>query len=100
MADVTGSWETVVSSPMGEQKSTMNIVQDGDSFTGASTGANGSSEVQDGKIEGDRLTWKMDITIPMPMTLEGDATVDGDTMTGHVKAGAFGNMPLTGKRVS
>jgi hypothetical protein len=34
----------------------------------------------------------------MPMTLEGEATVDGDAITGQVKAGAFGSMALSGKR--
>jgi len=34
----------------------------------------------------------------MPMTLECEATVDGDTITGSVKAGAFGSMQLSGTR--
>ena len=36
--------------------------------------------------------------VPMPMTLDCEATVDGDAITGNVKAGAFGAMALTGKR--
>jgi len=32
------------------------------------------------------------------MTLTGEATVDGDTITGTVTAGAFGAFPLTGTR--
>jgi hypothetical protein len=42
----------------------------------------------------------MAMTVPMPMTLEGTATVDGDTITGSVKAGAFGTFPMTGTRIS
>jgi hypothetical protein len=38
--------------------------------------------------------------VPMPMTLEGTATVDGDAITGSVKAGMFGSMALSGTRVS
>ena len=34
----------------------------------------------------------------MPMTLEFEATVSGDTMNGNVKLGAFGSAPLTGVR--
>ena len=30
--------------------------------------------------------------------LEGTATVDGDTLTGSVKAGAFGSFPMSGTR--
>ena len=47
---------------------------------------------------GDTLKWKMDMTVPMPMTLNCTATVNGDQMTGTVNAGAFGDMPLTGQR--
>jgi hypothetical protein len=35
----------------------------------------------------------------MPLSLEFDAKVDGDKMTGNVKLGAFGNAPLNGVRV-
>jgi hypothetical protein len=40
----------------------------------------------------------MDMTVPMPMTLDCQATVQGDQMTGTVNAGAFGDMALTGER--
>jgi hypothetical protein len=40
----------------------------------------------------------MDITVPMPMHLNATATVSGDSITGEVKAGAFGSMGLTGTR--
>jgi hypothetical protein len=98
MADLNGKWDTVVKSPMGDQASTLDITVSGDSFTGTSSGAQGSADIYDGKVAGDTLTWKMDMKVPMPMTLEGTATVDGDTIAGSVKAGAFGTFPLSGKR--
>lgn len=98
MTDVSGTWDAVVNSPMGEQKSTMTLNQEGDTVTGTNAGATGAADVQDGKIDGDTLTWKMDITVPMPMTLEGTATVDGNAMNGSIKAGAFGDMPFTAKK--
>ena len=98
MTDVSGSWDAVVNSPMGEQRSTMTLEQSDDIVTGTNAGAMGSAEIQDGKIEGDVFTWKMDITIPMPLTLEGKVTVSGDTMEGGVNAGAFGVSPMTATR--
>ena len=71
---------------------------DGNSFTGSMAGGMGSMDVQNGTISGDTLKWKMDMTVPMPMTLDCEATVNGDQMTGNVNAGAFGAMPLTGER--
>ena len=97
---VAGTYDTVVKSPMGDQKGTFTVVpgDDGNTFTGSMAGGMGSMDVKDGKINGDELTWAMDMTVPMPMTLDCEATVNGDQMTGTVNAGAFGDMALTGER--
>ncbi|MHA6721940.1 hypothetical protein [Sphingomonas sp. RS2018] len=100
MADFDGTWDTVTRSPMGDQKATLTIRSDGDSFTGEYAGAMGTTEVKNGKIEGGKATWSLDITIPMPMTLTAEATVDGDTLDGQVTAGAFGSFPMTGTRAA
>ncbi len=97
---VAGSYDCVVKSPMGDQKSTMTVTVDGNTWTGTNAGAQGSLDVYDGKVDGNTLTWKMDMKVPMPMTLEGTATVDGDAISGSVKAGMFGSMALSGTRVS
>ncbi|WP_374944963.1 hypothetical protein [Sphingomonas sp.] len=98
MADVDGTYECVVKSPLGDQKTTLTVKSDGDTFTGTNAGAMGSMDVS-GPVSGNTLTWKMAMTVPMPMTLDCEATVDGDTLTGTVGAGAFGSFPMTGKRV-
>ncbi|MFN4038988.1 MAG: hypothetical protein ACK4IB_06605 [Erythrobacter sp.] len=95
---VAGTWNTVVKSPMGDQTGTLTVVVDGDSFSGQMAGGMGSMDVVDGKVDGNTLTWKMNMVVPMPMTLDCEATVDGDTITGAVNAGAFGAMPLSGTR--
>lgn len=97
---VAGTYDTVVKSPMGDQKGTFTVVpgDDGNTFTGSMAGGMGSMDVKDGKINGDELTWVMDMTVPMPMTLNCKANVNGDQLTGTVNAGAFGDMALTGER--
>ena len=95
---IAGTYECVTKTPMGDQKSEFTIVVDGDTFTGKNAGAMGSMDLENGKIDGNKLTWSMKMTVPMPMTLEGEATVDGDTITGGVKAGAFGTIPMSGTR--
>jgi hypothetical protein len=96
---VAGTYEVSVKTPMGDQGGTFTVVVDGDSFSGSLNGGMGSMDVTGGTVSGNTLSWKMDMKVPMPMTLDCTATVDGDTMTGDVKAGVFGSMPLTGKRV-
>ena len=91
---VSGTYDCVTKTPMGDQKSKFTVNAEGDTFTGQQAGAMGSMDV----IDGNKLTWKMNMTVPMPMTLTGEATVEGDTITGTVDAGAFGKMPMTGTR--
>lgn len=95
---VAGTYDIVTKTPMGDQQGTFTVVADGASFTGNVSGPMGSMDVQNGQVDGNRLTWKMDMKVPMPMTLDCEATVDGDTITGTVTAGAFGGMALSGTR--
>ncbi len=98
MANVGGSWNTVTKAPMGDQAAVLTVASAGGTFTGSYAGAIGTTEVKDGQVDGNKLTGKFDISVPMPMTLDFEATVDGDAMTGTVTAGAFGSFPLTGTR--
>lgn len=93
-----GTWKITINTPMGAQTVTATITTSGDTFTGKTESPMGSQEIT-GKVNGDKLTWSSDITSPMPMTLDFEATVAGDSMTGNVKLGAFGNAPLSGSRV-
>lgn len=100
MAAVDGTWDTVVKSPLGDQKSTLTVKSEGDTFNGTNAGAMGSVDITDGKVDGNTLSWTMKMTVPMPMTLDCSATIDGDTITGSVGAGAFGSFPMTGSRAT
>lgn len=100
MAAVDGTWDTIVKSPLGDQKSTLTVASTGDTFTGTNSGAMGSVDITDGKVDGDTISWTMKMTVPMPMTLDCTATIDGDTITGSVGAGAFGSFPMTGTRAA
>jgi hypothetical protein len=97
---VAGSYECVTKTPMGDQKSTLTVNVDGDTWTGSNAGAQGALDIYEGKVDGNTITWKMDMVVPMPMTLEGTATIEGDAVTGSVKAGMFGSMAMSGTRLS
>jgi hypothetical protein len=99
MSSVAGKYECVVKSPLGDQKSILTVEDHGDgSWTGTNAGDQGALVCNDGKVDGNTITWTSDMTVPMPMKLECNATVDGDTITGGVKAGMFGTFPLAGTR--
>lgn len=96
---VAGTYDCVTNTPLGRQKGVLTIVPgDGDSFTGNITGDLGSMDIADGRIAGETLKWSMKMTSPMPMDLDCTATVEGDQLTGQIKAGMFGSMELTGTR--
>lgn len=96
---VDGTYDVTVKSPMGDQTSKLTVKADGDAFTGTNVGAAGTHEIA-GSVSGNTLTWEQKITVPMPMTLDMTATIDGDAVSGSVKAGAFGSFPLTGARAA
>ena len=98
MANVDGAYDCVAKTPMGDQKGVLTVVSSGDRFNGTFAGALGSLDVNDGKVDGDTLSWKMDMTMPMPMTLECEATVSGDSITGTMQLGAFGASAFSGTR--
>lgn len=98
MAAVDGDWDVTVKSPMGDQKSVLTVNSDGGSFTGKMAGGMGTMDITGGSVEGNTLKWKMSITVPMPLTLDATATVDGDNISGDVDTGAFGKMALSGCR--
>lgn len=95
---VDGTWNVSVQSPMGEQKATLTLKNDGGALSGTAKAAAGQMDIANGKVEGDKATWSMTIQQPFPMTLDYDVIVAGDEMRGMVKAGAFGSFPMTGQR--
>ena len=99
MADVDGSWNCTVKSPLGDQSLTLTIRSAGNRFAGEAGGAMGSMAIE-GDLAGDTLSWKLSVTTPMTMTLDCEASIDGDRLTGSVGAGAFGSFPLSGTRAS
>lgn len=97
---VAGTWDIRIKTPIGDQKAQVTVVPDHvGGFTGQVSGDPGALAIT-GKIDGDRVTWKMKTTRPMPLDLDCQAQVAGDAMTGEVKAGIFGTMALTGTRAA
>lgn len=95
---VAGTYDVTVKTPMGNQQGTLTVTPDGDAFSGELVSPMGRSAITGGTVSGDRLTWQMGITSPMPLTLDCEATITGDTLSGSVKAGVFGSMALEGVR--
>jgi hypothetical protein len=98
MTKVDGVYDCVTKTPLGNQNSVLTIVSDGDRFQGTNAGMLGSLDLKNGKVDGSRLSWSVDMVAPMPMTLNCEAVVEGDAISGTIDAGAFGKMAMTGTR--
>jgi hypothetical protein len=97
---VDGKWEIVINSPLGAQKAALEVATNGNTLTGTQTAQQGSGPLENGKVDGNNVSWSAKITTPLPLTLDFTGTVDGDKLSGSVKAGSFGSFPFTGNRTA
>ena len=93
-----GNWNLVVSTPMGERHGSLSLKTEGSTVKGSQMADGNSTEIFDGTVNGNEISWRVSITDPMPMTLEFTGTVDGNEIAGTVKLGEFGNSSFSGNR--
>jgi hypothetical protein len=96
---VEGAWDVEMKTRMGPQKGVLTINRAGGAFTGSFTSALGDVEIGDGKVDGDTLSWTMEVTKPIKLKMSGVAAVKGDIIEGEVDGGMLGGkMALNGTR--
>lgn len=100
MIKVDGAYDCVTKTPMGDQASVFTIVSSGDGFHGTNASPLGSLEVKDGRVDGNRISWRMETSFPMPMTFKCEGLIDGDVLNASIDAGTFGIITMSGKRRS
>jgi hypothetical protein len=93
-----GTWTLTLETPMGERKSTLTLSAAGGTLTGTQEAEGNTTEITDGSVAGDNVSWKVAITNPMPLTLTFSGTVSGNSMTGSADTGMFGSFPFQGTR--
>lgn len=95
---VDGKWMLKIKTPMGEQSGTLELKAEGSALTGTMSGNMGAVAIENGSVNGDAVKWSAKVTSPMPITLEFDGKVAGDSLNGNVKLGAFGTSTFSGAR--
>jgi hypothetical protein len=56
-ADITGKWTAAFDTQIGEQKYTYDFQVKGSQLTGTAASANGTTEIKNGKVDGDTVTF-------------------------------------------
>jgi len=95
---VDGNWNITMNTPMGERQATLTLKSSGSTLTGTQAAEAGTAEITDGKVDGNKVSWKVSITNPMPLTLDFSGVVNGDAIEGKMGVGFMGSFPFSGSR--
>ena len=93
-----GTWQLTMQTPMGERRSTLTLSTAGGTLTGTQEADGNTTDITDGSVSGNDVSWKVAITNPMPLTLAFSGSVNGDTLNGTADTGMFGSFPFEGTR--
>jgi hypothetical protein len=98
-AQIAGSWSITITTPQGDQPVTMQVDQNGTSFSGTMSSQMGTEPISGGTISGSTATWTMNITMGgQSITINYRGTIDGNRISGEASVGEFGTMRFTGER--
>jgi hypothetical protein len=86
MTDPAGTWEVEVDTPFGSQQLQLELETTGSALTGSASLGSTKVPIRNGRLAGEHLSFEVDVTDPMQLTLAVKLTVDGDTLTGKAKA--------------
>jgi|WetSurMetagenome_2_1015567.scaffolds.fasta_scaffold1025645_1 hypothetical protein len=97
--DVSGVWLVTMQSPQGEMTQEATFTQDKEALKVSMTSPMGTDMKGEGTIKGQELQWTLTISTPNgDFALGFKAKLDGETMTGEVQMGDFGNSTFTAKK--
>ncbi|MGW5546807.1 hypothetical protein [Streptomyces sp. NPDC003998] len=98
MSAFDGTWSITIASPIGPQHGTVDVKQNGAALSGTATAMGSTVDIENGRLEGDRAQFTINMVRPMPMKMDFDLIIDGHALTGGTVAGNFGRMAVTGQR--
>ena len=67
-------------------------------MTGKQEAEGNTTDIAEGTVNGNDVSWQVSITNPMPLTLTFNGTVDGNSLNGTADTGMFGSFPFEGTR--
>jgi hypothetical protein len=99
-ADPTGKWTATFDTQIGQQKYTYDFKADGEKLTGKAISQFGETEIEDGKVKGDDISFVENITFQdQKIRIEYQGKIAGDEIKFTRKVGDFATEELVAKRV-
>jgi hypothetical protein len=99
-ADLSGTWTAAFDTQVGKQEYTYTFKVDGTQLTGKAKSANGESEIQEGKVEGDKVSFVENLNYQgqsLKITYTGKV-VSADEIKFSRDVGGVAQEELTAKR--
>jgi hypothetical protein len=96
---VQGKWNITIKTPMGDKSGVLDLKIDGTTLTGSLSDAEYHVAISDGRIDGNKLSWKAKITKPMRLSFKFTAVVERDRISGDARH-LLGTAPFSGTRAS
>ena len=96
---IAGSFQVIINSPLGDTEATLNLDVTGESVFGSIYSQDVLQNFSGGAVNGNEVSWEMDLTRPISLHLICTATVKGDSITGVMKLGAYGDANFSGTRI-
>jgi len=99
-ADIDGQWTATFDTQIGEQHYTYTFKADGEKLTGSAKNDRGTSEIKDGTIKGNAVSFTENIEFDgNALVITYTGTISGDEIKLHRKVGDFAEEDLVAKRV-
>jgi hypothetical protein len=99
-ADISGQWTATFNTQIGEQHYTYTFKVDGDKLTGTAKNDNGTTEITNGTINGDDVSFVENLSMMgNTITITYTGKISGDEIKFTRKVGDFGTEELVAKRV-
>ncbi len=98
-AEIAGKWTAVFETQIGTQSYTYEFEVAGEKLTGRAVSANGESELLEGKVSGDTVTFVENLNFQgMPIRIEYTGKISGDEIKFTRKVAEFAVEELLAKR--
>lgn len=99
-ADISGQWTATFNTQVGEQHYVYTFKVDGEKLTGTAKSDNGTSEIQNGTVKGDDVSFVENLDYQgQKLTITYTGKVSGDEIHFTRDVGGFGTEDLVAKRM-
>ncbi len=98
MHPILGTWDVSLKTPIGTLSAVYVFTETGGVLAGTASTKSETVPLAAIVCDGPRVTWRQSVTRPMRLNLDFDVVVDGQTLTGHSRAGRLPRTTVTGIR--